>query len=308
MYKELGISERVVDLVEQVEKEVKTVFADIDKVCEYNSSKVLSAFQKNQISDLHFNQTTGYGYGDIGRDTCERVFADVLRAEDCLVRGQFISGTHALTVALFALLRPGDTMLSITGKPYDTLDEVIGIVDNPSSLKSYNVNFEQIELVDDEFDYEKIEERLKKGNVKLIEIQRSRGYSTRKSIKIEQVEKVIEHIRKFDENVIIMIDNCYCEFVDTREPTEVGADIIVRVINKKLGRWNCTKWRIHCRTSRFSKTSSRKINCTRRRKRSRTIAWHYKSNIAGIVLCTISSSKQLEDSSFCKQNARKIRI
>ena len=308
MYKELGISERVVDLAEQVEKDVKTVFADIDKVCEYNSSKVLSAFQKNQISDLHFNQTTGYGYGDIGRDTCERVFADVLRAEDCLVRGQFISGTHALTVALFALLRPGDTMLSITGKPYDTLDEVIGIVDNPSSLKSYNVNFEQIELVDDEFDYEKIEERLKKGNVKLIEIQRSRGYSTRKSIKIEQVEKVIEHIRKFDEKVIIMIDNCYCEFVDTREPTEVGADIIVRVINKKLGRRDCTKWRIYCRKKGISKPCSRKIDSTRRRKRSRTIAWHYKSNIAGIVLCTISSSKQLEDSSFCKQNARKIRI
>lgn len=252
MYKEFGISEKVIDLARQVEEDIKPVFEEINKTCEYNSAKVLNAFQKNKISDMHFNQTTGYGYGDIGRDTCEKVFADVLKAEDCLVRGQFISGTHALTVALFALLRPGDTMLSITGKPYDTLDEVIGIVDNASSLKSYNVNFEQIELVDDEFDYDKIEERLKKGNVKLIEIQRSRGYSTRKSIKIEQVEKVIEHIRKFDKNVIIMIDNCYCEFVDTREPTEVGADIIVRVINKKLGWWHCTKWRIYCRKKRIS--------------------------------------------------------
>lgn len=235
MYKEFGISEKVIDLARQVEEDIKPVFEEINKTCEYNSAKVLNAFQKNKISDMHFNQTTGYGYGDIGRDTCEKVFADVLKAEDCLVRGQFISGTHALTVALFALLRPGDTMLSITGKPYDTLDEVIGIVDNASSLKSYNVNFEQIELVDDEFDYDKIEERLKKGKVKLIEIQRSRGYSTRKSIKIEQVEKVIEHIRKFDKNVIIMIDNCYCEFVDTREPTEVGADIIVGSLIKNLG-------------------------------------------------------------------------
>ena len=124
--------------------------------------KVLKAFQDNNISDMHFNQTTGYGYGDIGRDTCEKVFAEVLGAEDALVRGQFISGTHALTVALFAFLRPGDTMLSITGKPYDTLDEVIGITENPSSLKSFGVNFEKIDLIDNKFDYEQIEERLKK--------------------------------------------------------------------------------------------------------------------------------------------------
>ena len=214
---------------------IKSIVENINKTCEYNSAKVLSAFQKYRISDMHFSQTTGYGYGDIGRDTCEQVFADVLKAEDCLVRGQFISGTHALTVALFAFLRPGDTLLSITGKPYDTLDEVIGIVDNPSSLKSYNVSFEQIELVDNEFDYNKIEERLRRGNVKLIEIQRSRGYSTRKSIEIEQVEQVIKHIRKFDKDVLIMIDNCYCEFVDTKEPTEIGADIVVGSLIKNLG-------------------------------------------------------------------------
>lgn len=235
MYKEFGISEKVINLAEQVEQDIKPIVENINKTCEYNSAKVLSAFQKYRISDMHFSQTTGYGYGDIGRDTCEQVFADVLKAEDCLVRGQFISGTHALTVALFAFLRPGDTLLSITGKPYDTLDEVIGIVDNPSSLKSYNVSFEQIELVDNEFDYNKIEERLRRGNVKLIEIQRSRGYSTRKSIEIEQVEQVIKHIRKFDKDVLIMIDNCYCEFVDTKEPTEIGADIVVGSLIKNLG-------------------------------------------------------------------------
>ena len=235
MYNELGISDRLVKLAKETEKKVEPVFKKIDEICEINSLKVLKAFQENKISDMHFNQTTGYGYGDIGRDTCERVFADIFKAEDCIVRGQFISGTHALTVALFAFLRPGDIMLSITGKPYDTLDEVIGIVDNPSSLKSYGINFEKIDLVNDDFDYEKIEERLKKGKVKLIEIQRSKGYSTRKSIDLEQLEKVIKCIRNIDKDVIIMIDNCYCEFVDTKEPIEIGADVIVGSLIKNLG-------------------------------------------------------------------------
>ena len=184
---------------------------------------------------MHFNSTTGYGYNDIGRDTIEKLFSQVLKAEDSLVRSQFISGTHALTVALFALLRPGDTMLSITGKPYDTLDEVIGIVDNPSSLKSYNINFKQIDLIEDDFDYEKIQEALKNEKIKLIEIQRSRGYAVRKSITIDKVEKVIQKIREIDKDVIIMIDNCYCEFVGEKEPLEVGADIIVGSLIKNLG-------------------------------------------------------------------------
>ena len=235
MYKEFGISEELIKLSEEVEEEIKPIFEKIQKVAEFNSIKVLKAFQNNNISDMHFNQTTGYGYGDIGRDTCEKVFAEVLGAEEALVRGQFISGTHALTVTLFALLRPGDTLLSITGKPYDTLDEVIGIVDNPSSLKSYGINFEKIELINNEFDYDKIEEILKKQKIKLIEIQRSKGYSTRKSINLDSLEKVIKHIRKIDENVIIMIDNCYCEFVNKKEPLEIGADIIVGSLIKNLG-------------------------------------------------------------------------
>ena len=157
MYSKFGISDKIINLANEVEKEIKPVFEKINEVCEYNSLKVLMAFQNNNISDMHFNQTTGYGYGDIGRDTTEKVFAEVLGAEDSLVRGQFISGTHALTVALFAFLRPGDTMLSITGKPYDTLDEVIGIAENPSSLKSFGVNFEKIDLVNNDFDYDAIE-------------------------------------------------------------------------------------------------------------------------------------------------------
>lgn len=235
MYQEFGISNEILKLSKETEKDIEPIFKKIEEVCEFNSLKVLKAFQDNNISDMHFNQTTGYGYGDVGRDTCEKVFAQVLGAEDSLVRGQFISGTHALTVALFAFLRPGDTLLSITGKPYDTLDEVIGITENPSSLKSFGVNFEQIDLIDNKFDYAAIEERLKKGKVKLIEIQRSKGYSTRKSIKIDELENVIKHIRKFDKEVIIMIDNCYCEFVSTKEPLEVGADVIVGSLIKNLG-------------------------------------------------------------------------
>ncbi len=235
MYKEFGISEEIIKLTKETEKEIEPIFKKIEEVSEFNSLKVLKAFQNNNISDMHFNQTTGYGYGDVGRDTCEKVFAEVLGAEDSLVRGQFISGTHALTVALFAFLRPGDTMLSITGKPYDTLDEVIGITDNPSSLKSFGIKFEQIDLIDNDFDYDAIAARLNKGKVKLIEIQRSKGYSTRKSIKLDDLEKVIKHIRKFDEDAIIMIDNCYCEFVNTKEPLEVGADVIVGSLIKNLG-------------------------------------------------------------------------
>lgn len=241
-YKAYGISNKIIEMAEEVEKQAKPVFKKIDEICENNTIKVLRAFQNNQISDMHFGSTTGYGYNDIGRDTTEKVFSEVLKAEDSIVRGQFISGTHALTVTLFALLRPGDTLLSITGRPYDTLHEVIGIVDNPSSLKSYQINFEEINLKideqnheNDDFDYELIGERLKKGNVKVIEIQRSKGYSTRKSIAIEQIEKVIQYIREIDKNVIIMIDNCYCEFVGTKEPLEVGADVIVGSLIKNLG-------------------------------------------------------------------------
>ena len=235
MYEGFKIEDKLIELSTKVEQDVEKVFKNIDNICEQNSLKVLKAFQKNGISEMHFGATTGYGYDDIGRDTIEKVFADVLHAEDSLVRSQFISGTHALTVTLFALLRPRDTLLSITGKPYDTLDEVIGIKENPSSLKSYEINFEQIDLIENDFDYEKIEKRLKESKIKVIEIQRSKGYSTRKSITMEQLEKVIKFIKNIDEDVIIMIDNCYCEFVGNREPLEIGADIIVGSLIKNLG-------------------------------------------------------------------------
>ena len=229
------MDEKIIKLVNDSEKKLDKEFKKIDEICEYNSLKVLNAFWNNKLSEAHFSQTTGYGYDDIGRDVIEKIYAEIFGAEDALVRSQFISGSHALTVALFAYLRPGDTMLSISGLPYDTLHEVIGIVPNDSSLKSFGVNYEQIDLINDDFDYEKIEERLKKSKVKLIEIQRSKGYSTRKSISNSKIKKVVDLIRNYDKDVIIMVDNCYCEFVDKVSPIEMGADIIVGSLIKNLG-------------------------------------------------------------------------
>ena len=235
MYQELKISEEIVKLIEDAEKDCQEEFSKIDRNGYFNSLKVLSSFHKNEITESHFNATTGYGYNDLGREGIEKVFSDILGAESALVRSQFISGSHALNVCFFALLRPGDLLLSISGKPYDTLDQVIGIEENPSSLKSFGVSYDQIELIDDDFDYEGIEEYLKNHKVKVIEIQRSKGYSTRKSISIDNVEKVISLIKKIDQSVIVMVDNCYCEMVGVKEPTEVGADVMVGSLIKNLG-------------------------------------------------------------------------
>ena len=225
----------IVEYVYNCEENLKDEFKKYEHISFLNSMKVLNAFHKNKVSESHLNGTTGYGYNDYGRDTVEQVFADVFKCEDALVRCQLISGTHALTVAMNAMLRPGDTMLSISGKPYDTLDKVIGIEDNPSSLLSYGIKYEQIDLINNDFDYDKIQDYLISNKVKLITIQRSKGYSTRESISLDKIEKVIKAIREVDDDVIIMIDNCYCEFVDYKEPTEVGADLVVGSLIKNLG-------------------------------------------------------------------------
>ena len=222
-------------LVNEAELELKDEFKKVDEVCLFYSEKVLNAFKDNHINESHFNSTTGYGYNDLGRDTIEKVFASVLDSEDALVRSQFISGSHALTVCLFGLLRPNDILLSICGKPYDTLDEVIGIRENKSSLKSFGVKYEEIDLVDNDFDYGKIEKFIKNNKVKVIEIQRSKGYSTRKSLTIDKVKKVIKFIKDIDSSIIIMVDNSYCEMVEKETPTGVGADIMVGSLIKNLG-------------------------------------------------------------------------
>lgn len=229
------INENILKEIEESEKNLKEQFDKVDDIVFYNSMKVMNAFTKECVSEFHFNSTTGYGFNDLGRDVIEKVYSDIFKSEDALVRGQFISGTHALTVSLFGLLRPNDTMLSISGTPYDTLHEVIGIVDNPSSLKSFNIKYEEIDLVNDDFDYDSIIKRVSRNDIKMIYIQRSKGYSTRKSLSIDKLEKVISEIRKVNNSAIIMVDNCYCEFVTKKEPIEVGADICAGSLIKNLG-------------------------------------------------------------------------
>ena len=217
------------------EVKVKDVFKNIEENSFYFSKKVLDAFHEHGLTEACFNETTGYGYNDLGRDTIEKIYATVFGAEDAIVRNQFVSGSHALSVTLFALLRPNDLLLSITGLPYDTLHEVIGIKENNSSLASFGIKYDQIDLVNDDFDYEGIEEYLKNNKVKVIEIQRSKGYSTRKSLTIDKVEKAIELIKRVSPDTIVMIDNCYCEFVERVNPIEVGADVVVGSLIKNLG-------------------------------------------------------------------------
>ncbi|MBD9115324.1 aminotransferase class I/II-fold pyridoxal phosphate-dependent enzyme [bacterium] len=222
-------------LVVECENELTDEFKKIDDNKFFFSEQVLNSFKKNNLSENAFNSTTGYGYNDLGREIIEKVYADIFKSESAVVRSQFISGSHALNVTFFALLRPGDLLLSISGCPYDTLHEVIGIKENPSSLASFNINYHEIDLVNDDFDYEAIESFLKNTKVKVIEIQRSKGYSTRKSLSIEKLEKVIKLIKSIDKDIIVMVDNCYCEFVERKTPIEVGADVAVGSLIKNLG-------------------------------------------------------------------------
>ena len=237
MYKRFGIKNEILELSKEVEKECKEQFEKIEKIKEVTSLKVLTAFQECGLSEMHLQSATGYGIDEPGRNKIEEIYANIFNTEDALVRCQLISGTHALAVTLFGLLRPGDTILSITGAPYDTLQTIIGISNekSKSSLKEYGIEYQQIDLIDNDFDIEKIKQALTTQKIKLIEIQRSRGYSTRKSLTIDKIEKAIKEIREVDSDVIIMVDNCYGEFVEEKEPTDVGADVIVGSLMKNLG-------------------------------------------------------------------------
>ena len=223
------------DLVNKCETELKDIFNQIDKNTLENSKKVINAFHEFKISENDLKGTNGYGYNDEGRDKIDQIFAKVLDAESGIVRNQFISGSHAINVALQALLRPNESLLAITGTPYDTLHEVIGIKPNNSSLMSYNVKYKEIDLINNDFNYSKIKETLEKESIKIIHIQRSRGYSLRDSLTIDKVEKVIKLIKETSPNTIVFVDNCYCEFVETTTPCKVGADICVGSLIKNLG-------------------------------------------------------------------------
>lgn len=235
MYKELGISQEVLDFAAETEQQLKPRFLEIDERAEYNQLKVIKGMQKNRVSDIHFAATTGYGYNDLGRDTLEDVYASVFHGESALVRPQLMSGTHALHIALSGNLRPGDELLSPVGKPYDTLEEVIGIRESAGSLKEYGVTYRQADLLPDgSFDYEAIAKAINE-RTRLVTIQRSKGYATRPTLSVDRIGELIAFVKKCKPDVICMVDNCYGEFVETIEPTDVGADMIVGSLIKNPG-------------------------------------------------------------------------
>jgi len=233
-YERMGINSDVLNISDEIINDLSQRFQKIDKIAEYNQLKVVSAFQKNKVAEEHFNTTTGYGYNDIGRDTLEKVYADVFHTEDALVRPQITCGTHALGLALSANLRPGDKLMYISGKPYDTLEEVIGIRTSKGSLAEYGVKYDQVDLLENgEFDLEGIKNKL--DGVTLIGIQRSKGYATRPTLSVEKIGNVIKFIKDIKPEIKIMVDNCYGEFVETIEPSDVGADMIVGSLIKNPG-------------------------------------------------------------------------
>lgn len=235
MYQDLGISKEVMDVGNKIEQELLPRFQAFDKTAEYNQLKVLHAMQKNRVSDGCFNYASGYGYNDQGRDTLEQVYADTFHTESALVRPQITCGTHALALALAANLRPGDELLSPVGKPYDTLEEVIGIRPSKGSLAEYGITYRQVELLEDGFfDYPAIEKAINE-KTKLVTIQRSKGYQTRPSYSVGKIGELIAFVKKINPDVICMVDNCYGEFVETIEPSDVGADMIVGSLIKNPG-------------------------------------------------------------------------
>ena len=230
------IDENILNLSKQADEDLKDIYKKLDDICLTNSNRILSAFIENKVSYTDFADINGYGNYDVGRDKLEKIFAKVLGCEDSLVRPQIMSGTNALYLTFSALLKHGDTLISLTGTPYDSLQEMIGLYgDSSQSLKAYGVKYEQIDLIDNEFDVKKIVERLKENNVKVVEIQRSRGYSSIKSLTISKIEALIKKIREVNKDVIIMVDNCYGELVEDKEPGHVGADIVVGSLMKNLG-------------------------------------------------------------------------
>ena len=250
MYQEFGISRQVLNYALSVERELKERFAVIDETAEYNQMKVIQAMQKARVSDIHFAATTGYGYNDLGRDVLEKVYALVFHGESGLVRPQLISGTHALHVALSGNLRPGDELLSPVGKPYDTLEEVIGIRDSVGSLKEYGITYRQVDLLSDgSFDFEGIRKAIN-HKTKLVTIQRSKGYATRPTLSVTQIGELISFIKSIKKEIICMVDNCYGEFVEDKEPTQVRSRYFYKFINEKFRSRNCYFRSVYSRKER----------------------------------------------------------
>lgn len=230
-----NIDERIKNAGDKALEIAKNLFAQIDKITEYNQNKVLKAFIDNNVSESSFGGSTGYGNGDRGRDTLEEVFAQIVGAEDAIFRHNFVSGTHTIATALFGVLRPHDTLLCVTGTPYDTIQSTLGIVDAVGSFKEYLINYEQIDLLNGKIDIEKVCDRIKKGGITVVYVQRSRGYTLRPSLSVNEIGELAKTVKSIDEKIVVMVDNCYGEFVETKEPTNVGADLIMGSLIKNAG-------------------------------------------------------------------------
>lgn len=261
-YKMFGIKEEIIKLAEEVKNDISDEISKLEEIAAFNQAKVLKAFTDEKVATMHLGKTTGYGYGDPGREKIESLYARIFKTEDALVRIGFVNGTHTIATALRGCLMPNDMLLAISGKPYDTLCEVIGLEENKLSLKNYGVKYSQIDLLSDgSIDIDRVCEFLKNNKVKMIHIQRSKGYALRKSLLISDIEEAIKEIRKIDKDVIIMVDNCYGEFVEKKEPTEVGADIVCGSLIKNIGGGLCEIGGYICGSKENIKLCSEVLTC-----------------------------------------------
>ena len=260
--KEFNISKKILDLEVNAENDLKDMYNEIENISFVNTAKVLKAFKDNKVSTVHLGYTTGYGYDDNGREVIEKIYSNIFKTEDALVRVQFVNGTHAISNVFFANLKSGEELIYVTGTPYDTLHQSIGISDNNQSLIATGVKFNIIDLIDNEkFDINEICKYIKNNKVKMIAIQRSKGYEYRKTISIEQIEQLVQEIRKIDKEVIIMVDNCYGEFVEDKEPTHVGVDVCVGSLIKNIGGSLCETGAYIVGEKRIIENCSERLTC-----------------------------------------------
>ncbi len=306
-YKLFNISDNIINLANESEEEIKLLFEKLDEVALYNQAKVLKSFKDEKVSQVHFGKTTGYGYSDIGREVIEKIYASVFNTEDSLVRVQFVNGTHTIATALQALLMPGDKMLSITGKPYDTLCDVIGINENKLSLKSYGIEYDQIDLLNgSDFNIEKIKEYLKNNKIKLVHIQRSRGYELRKALYISDIEEVIKVIKEIDKDVIVMVDNCYGEFTEIKEPTDVGADLACGSLIKNIGGGLCEMGGYIVGKSEYINLCGEKLTCPGVGKECGATLGQNKNILQGLFMAPATVKNALYTAIFTAQIMEKL--
>ncbi len=301
IYLSMGISKTVYDYGCTIEKSLRDRFDEVDSNAEYNQLKVVNAMQQHQVSEACLLGTTGYGYNDLGRDTLEAVYAATFHTEDALVRPQITCGTHALALALMSNLRPGDELLSPVGKPYDTLEEVIGIRPSKGSLAEYGVTYRQVDLLPDgSFDYDKIRENINE-KTHLVTIQRSKGYQTRPTLSVQRIGELIAFIKGIKPDVICMVDNCYGEFVETIEPSDVGADMIVGISHQEPRRRTGSYRRIYCWKERMCGKCGIPSDLSGAGQGSRRFPWHFERFLSGIFPGSHGDGGSTEGCDLCSQ-------